>query len=100
MLSCACRVIFFFNDPATTEIYTYGHTLSLHDALPIYSAAVVAAGVDSATAVSRVPMEAITEKEISRVIPLAPSVPIEPTTRVTSAAGSSQSAAIQASAPA
>src|SRR3546814_13103048 len=27
---------FFFNDTATTEIYTYGHTLSLHDALPIY----------------------------------------------------------------
>src|SRR3546814_21145205 len=27
---------FFFNDPATTEIYTYLHTLSLHDALPIY----------------------------------------------------------------
>src|SRR3546814_10928637 len=26
----------FFNDTATTEIYTYGHTLSLHDALPIY----------------------------------------------------------------
>src|SRR3546814_7629976 len=26
---------FFFNDPATTEIYTYGHTLSLHAALPI-----------------------------------------------------------------
>ena len=26
-------VVFFFNDPATTEIYT----LSLHDALPIYS---------------------------------------------------------------
>src|SRR3546814_20224096 len=30
-LSC-----FFFNDTATTEIYTYLHTLSLHDALPIY----------------------------------------------------------------
>src|SRR3546814_6513426 len=29
-------MIFFFNDTATTEIYTYGHTLSLHDALPIY----------------------------------------------------------------
>src|SRR3546814_15054743 len=29
-----CR-FFFFNDTATTEIYTYGHTLSLHDALPI-----------------------------------------------------------------
>src|SRR3546814_15058147 len=25
----------FVNDTATTEIYTYGHTLSLHDALPI-----------------------------------------------------------------
>src|SRR3546814_15379545 len=28
-------VVFFFNDTATTEIYTYLHTLSLHDALPI-----------------------------------------------------------------
>src|SRR3546814_8515345 len=28
---------FFFNDTATTEIYTYIHTLSLHDALPIYA---------------------------------------------------------------
>src|SRR6187431_2877962 len=28
--------IFFFNDTATTEIYTTVHTLSLHDALPIY----------------------------------------------------------------
>src|SRR3546814_1345484 len=27
---------FFFNDTAPTGIYTYGHTLSLHDALPIY----------------------------------------------------------------
>src|SRR3546814_15161365 len=26
---------FFLNDTATAEIYTYGHTLSLHDALPI-----------------------------------------------------------------
>src|SRR3546814_4865379 len=26
---------FFCNDTATTEIYTYGHTLSLHDAVPI-----------------------------------------------------------------
>src|SRR3546814_2678704 len=29
-------MFFFFNDTATTEIYTYSHTLSLHDALPIY----------------------------------------------------------------
>src|SRR5216117_1497792 len=27
--------IFFFNDPAPTEIYTRKDTLSLHDALPI-----------------------------------------------------------------
>src|SRR5213596_3695073 len=27
--------IFFFNDTATTEIYTRPYTLSLHDALPI-----------------------------------------------------------------
>src|SRR3546814_420202 len=30
-----CFLFFFFHDTATTEIYTYGHTLSLHDALPI-----------------------------------------------------------------
>src|SRR5881227_807830 len=30
---------FFFNDTATTEIYTTVHTLSLHDALPIWSTA-------------------------------------------------------------
>src|SRR3546814_19843007 len=28
-------VVLCFNDTATTEIYTYGHTLSLHDSLPI-----------------------------------------------------------------
>src|SRR5688572_32693265 len=31
MTSCRCFLSFFFNDTATTEIYT----LSLHDALPI-----------------------------------------------------------------
>src|SRR3546814_14322253 len=31
------HLFFFFNDTATTEIYTYCHTLSLHDALPIYT---------------------------------------------------------------
>src|SRR3546814_13378991 len=33
--ACNGLVGFFFNDTATTEIYTYLHTLSLHDALPI-----------------------------------------------------------------
>src|SRR5216110_3399558 len=31
-------VRFFFNDSPTPEIYTSSHTLSLHDALPIYRA--------------------------------------------------------------
>src|SRR6187431_3607737 len=30
-------LFFFFNDTATTEIYTTVHTLSLHNALPIYN---------------------------------------------------------------
>src|SRR3546814_21051433 len=30
-------LFFFFNDPATTEIYTYCHTLPLHDAPPIFT---------------------------------------------------------------
>src|SRR3546814_20525992 len=30
-------VVFVFNDTATTEIYTYRHTRSLHDALPIFA---------------------------------------------------------------
>src|SRR3546814_19205072 len=38
-LVCECPSFvvfsFFCTDTATTEIYTYGHTLSLHDALPI-----------------------------------------------------------------
>src|SRR3546814_19212255 len=37
LVYCWC-LFFFFNDTATTEIYTYLHTLSLHDALPIYPA--------------------------------------------------------------
>src|SRR5437870_11897747 len=32
---CSLFLFFFFNDPATTEIYT----LSLHDALPIFTRA-------------------------------------------------------------
>src|SRR3546814_18177636 len=40
LLSLTCvalsMIFFFFNDTATTEIYTYGHTLSLHAALPIF----------------------------------------------------------------
>src|SRR3546814_3522762 len=36
MLTLVCLCIYLlFNDTATTEIYTYCHTLSLHDALPV-----------------------------------------------------------------
>src|SRR5216110_4138739 len=35
MLTGPVFFFFFFNDTATTEIYTSSHTLSLHDALPI-----------------------------------------------------------------
>src|SRR3546814_3492441 len=31
-------IFFFFNNTVTTEFYTYGHTLTLHDALPIFYA--------------------------------------------------------------
>src|SRR3546814_791917 len=43
ILNCVriARFFFFFNDTAPTEIYTYGHTLSLHDALPIGANTVV-----------------------------------------------------------
>src|SRR3546814_1129076 len=37
------RDFFFFNYTATTEIYTYGHTLSLHDALPISTSSTMTA---------------------------------------------------------
>src|SRR3546814_11806639 len=32
-----CVLVCFFNDTATPEIYTYCHTLSLPDALPIWT---------------------------------------------------------------
>src|SRR3546814_18280250 len=35
---------FFFNYTATTEIYTYLHTIALHDALPIFPVYSLASG--------------------------------------------------------
>src|SRR3546814_16752847 len=35
-VACVFFSFFFFNDTATPQIYTYLHTLSLHDALPIF----------------------------------------------------------------
>src|SRR3546814_6094603 len=39
-------MVVFFNDTATTECYTYLHTLSLHDALPIAGCRVLGCGQD------------------------------------------------------
>src|SRR3546814_20176801 len=38
--------VFFFNASASTEIYTYLHTLALHDALPISLNGLVVADAD------------------------------------------------------
>src|SRR5256885_17173546 len=51
--ACTISVLFFFNDTATTEIYT----LSLHDALPIFSIPVAAVPI-AATPVSAIPVAA------------------------------------------
>ena len=44
MVRFAIFISFFFNDTATTEIYT----LSLHDALPIYGTYPIVKGIDEA----------------------------------------------------
>src|SRR3546814_14819938 len=44
-----------FNETATTEIYTYGHALSLHDALPILQARLdLAREINSSTPADKV----------------------------------------------
>src|SRR3546814_15365390 len=45
-----CVICFFFMDTATTDIDTYGHTLSLHDALPIFDDALRARAIEPARA--------------------------------------------------
>src|SRR3546814_2531923 len=42
-------IFFFFKQTGTTEIYTYVHTLSLHDALPISVAADATVSVEGAS---------------------------------------------------
>src|SRR3546814_13494403 len=43
---------FVLNETSTTETYTYGHTLSLHDALPIFLAKISLRGVAAHHAVA------------------------------------------------
>src|SRR3546814_15569547 len=53
------RLFFCFNDTATTESYTYLHTLSLHDALPISFG-----GNPMGAAVARVALRKLSSPEI------------------------------------
>src|SRR5881394_674702 len=60
--SCAAMCVFFFNDTATTEIYTGWYTLSLHDALPISNSfTVVVHEVNSAPVLTVPPDHTINE---------------------------------------
>src|SRR3546814_15154129 len=45
----SCMEVILFNDTATTEIYTYLHTLSLHCSLPISASGITADGWPIAT---------------------------------------------------
>src|SRR2546425_12157612 len=61
-----CSIFFFFNDTATTEIYT----LSLHDALPIYAAGTIllqGSGQGGATEVVHDPYPKISHSDCERV---------------------------------
>src|SRR3546814_11219514 len=55
----------FFNVPATTDIYTYGHTLSLHDALPISGIDVRAGAVVVGLAVVDVAIQRMPGRELA-----------------------------------
>src|SRR3546814_12730507 len=63
--------IFLFNDTATTKIYTFVHTLSLHDALPILMNALAMQnalekiGVDTRV-LAAIPMASVSEPYIRR----------------------------------
>src|SRR3712207_8412294 len=59
MIDYVLHPVFFFNDTATTEIYT----LSLHDALPIYGEM----GIGNTTTSSAV-LYAMTQKNIHEVV--------------------------------
>src|SRR5213075_3520774 len=61
-------VYFFFNDTATTEIYTTRHTLSLHDALPISSSSACGCWWSASGATSTYRSEEHTSELQSRLV--------------------------------
>src|SRR3546814_17256274 len=68
-----CVAGLLFNDTATTEIYTYRHTLALHDALPISPDSAGAANASLASIRSR---SAISQPAFSSARRLAGTGPI------------------------
>ena len=59
-------MLFRSNDTATTEIYTGIHTLSLHDALPIYVGA-LGSKKTHARRVARLKEQGLSDADISRI---------------------------------
>src|SRR6202171_3013205 len=62
-LFISCTDLFFFNDTATTEIYT----LSLHDALPIFSGSAVCGSAWDACALIESPVSLRSEEHTSEL---------------------------------
>src|SRR3546814_2251335 len=73
--------MFFFNNTATTEIYTYGHTLPRHDARPISQTASKAPAAKDAAAIA----PAATAPMLESIRPLTSAAGRTPFTAATSA---------------
>src|SRR3546814_2052192 len=65
-------MIYFCNDTATTEIYTYGHTLALHDALPSFPVCSPAQPGDATQAASAASNSAVVPRNLVSCTFLAP----------------------------
>src|SRR3546814_20142366 len=63
-------VLFCCKDTATTEIYSYGHTLSLHDALPICAQVLDQAVAEGAVELQPVAVrpQAAVAQQVARVL--------------------------------
>src|SRR3546814_1186395 len=62
------NVLCFFTVTATTEIYTYLHTLSLHDALPVYGRADATIGAMTRSSSERLVAGRCAESDTSVIV--------------------------------
>src|SRR3546814_9267230 len=81
---------FFCNAPATTEIYTDGHTLSLHDALPIWSSSTATARRRHRSPPAPVPTSTPSRWPLSSASKCSPTAPRRSTAPTRSAARSEE----------